>query len=562
MLVRTPATYLYLALLGLVCSAGCVSTSSHGLPSTMAQSHRVEVSTSSEIEEAHALYMSGVISELRGETEEARQYFARALKLDPSNRELVLDLSQQLIQEKKFEEAAEMLSRSASISGASGTLYSRLGAVYLLLGRDADAELACQRAIQLPPQEIEPYRTLYQLRARKGRPLEALEVLKLASSATGFPQQDTIELAELYVALNRQAPSQSVVISSNGIAVLDRLASAKPGDVHFRMRMGDDYVELGALDKGREVLATLISTMADNTALRLQIRERLVRIYLHQNNQDAAAAQLKAVVEEEPSSFPSYYLLGKIADDQHRLQDALGYYKTAVALGGASNPEYYYDLARVQIDAGLPDDALETIRVVTSRFQAGFAAEILSAIAYERKLDYASAVAHYTAAEVIAKATEPARLTSRFYFDEGAAYERAGNMEQAEASLLKSLHLDPENAETMNYLGYMWADKGVKLEQALDYVQKALKIEPKSAAYLDSLGWVFYKMNRLEEAMSRIQEAVALSEKPDPTLFEHLGDVFAKLNKPVKAREAWGKSLKLEPNKAVEQKLDELGSKP
>jgi tetratricopeptide (TPR) repeat protein len=47
---------------------------------------------------------------------------------------------------------------------------------------------------------------------------------------------------------------------------------------------------------------------------------------------------------------------------------------------------------------------------------------------------------------------------------------------------------------TLNYLGYMLADKGIKLPEALKLIRKAVELEPMNGAYLDSLGWVYFKL--------------------------------------------------------------------
>jgi tetratricopeptide (TPR) repeat protein len=107
----------------------------------------------------------------------------------------------------------------------------------------------------------------------------------------------------------------------------------------------------------------------------------------------------------------------------------------------------------------------------------------------------------------------------------------------------------------MNYLGYMWAEHGMKLEKARELIEKALKLEPKNAAYLDSLAWVLFKLNQPEKALDAALKAVELSEEPDATVQDHLGDIYAALNKPDKAKEAWRKSVSLEDNEQVRKKL-------
>ena len=60
-------------------------------------------------------------------------------------------------------------------------------------------------------------------------------------------------------------------------------------------------------------------------------------------------------------------------------------------------------------------------------------------------------------------------------------------------------------------------------------IRKALHDDPENAAYLDSMGWVLFKRGKLKEALDNLQKAVEKLERPDPTILEHLGDVYLKL---------------------------------
>ena len=186
---------------------------------------------------------------------------------------------------------------------------------------------------------------------------------------------------------------------------------------------------------------------------------------------------------------------------------------------------------------------------------------MISGMAFSAQKAYPEAIQHFISAEVIAKATDPSRLNESFYFQIGAAYERKGDYDQAEKYFRKCLQLAPDSSETMNYLGYMWAEHGMKLDEARDLIEKAVKAEPKNAAYLDSLGWVLYKLNHPKAGLDYIRKAIELSGEPDPTVFEHLGDIYSALNEADKAREAWRKSLSLEANDEVRKKLDAAVSK-
>src|SRR5437870_9666163 len=86
-------------------------------------------------------------------------------------------------------------------------------------------------------------------------------------------------------------------------------------------------------------------------------------------------------------------------------------------------------------------------------------------------------------------------------------YERQKKYDQAEEMFRKVLSTDPDNATALNYLGYMLADRGVKLEEALNYIKKAVNLDPANGAYLDSLGWAYFRLGKYELAEDNLLKA-------------------------------------------------------
>src|SRR4051812_14585524 len=94
----------------------------------------------------------------------------------------------------------------------------------------------------------------------------------------------------------------------------------------------------------------------------------------------------------------------------------------------------------------------------------------------------------------------------------------------------------------MNDLGYLWADENKNLARSLVMIQTAVAAEPKNLAYRDSLGWVLFRLGRNEEAVKELLSAIP-DKDPDGTVLEHLGDVYAKLNKKSDALAAWRRAI-------------------
>ncbi len=108
------------------------------------------------------------------------------------------------------------------------------------------------------------------------------------------------------------------------------------------------------------------------------------------------------------------------------------------------------------------------------------------------------------------------------------------------------LRLDPNNADALNYLGYSYADRGIRLEEALNLIQKAMTLKPNMGYITDSLGWVYFKLGDYEKARVELEKANQLTPD-DPIITEHLADSYYQLRRIEKAIELYQKALKLEP---------------
>ena len=120
----------------------------------------------------------------------------------------------------------------------------------------------------------------------------------------------------------------------------------------------------------------------------------------------------------------------------------------------------------------------------------------------------------------------------------------------------------PDFPEALNYLGYMWAERGENLERARDLIRRAVELEPDSPAFLDSEAWVLHQLGRSAEALPPMRRAIELNPEPDATLYDHLGDILYHLGQVAEAREAWARSYAIEARPAVREKRDGAPAPP
>ena len=120
----------------------------------------------------------------------------------------------------------------------------------------------------------------------------------------------------------------------------------------------------------------------------------------------------------------------------------------------------------------------------------------------------------------------------------GELAARQKHLEPAERYFRQVLDLDSSNATALNYMGYMLADRGIRLQEALKLIRKAVEQEPMNGAYLDSLGWAYFKLGEYELAEENLRKAVERTQS-DPTVHMHLGDLYEKTGRIRLAAAQW-----------------------
>ena len=156
--------------------------------------------------------------------------------------------------------------------------------------------------------------------------------------------------------------------------------------------------------------------------------------------------------------------------------------------------------------------------------------------------DFHRRALEYPAAEATlreARALDPRNL--RVLFQLGAVLERQKRHDDAEAAFREALAVEPRSAPILNYLGYMNADRNVRVAEAAELIERALAIDPDNGAYMDSLGWALFRLDRVTEAEKYLRRAVA--REPNAVVFDHLGDVLRKRGLVAEAVENWRRAL-------------------
>lgn len=136
--------------------------------------------------------------------------------------------------------------------------------------------------------------------------------------------------------------------------------------------------------------------------------------------------------------------------------------------------------------------------------------------------------------------------------------EQDGDLEGAVTTARGALSNAPDSPTVLNFLGYLLADHDRDLHEAASLIDRAVTQEPDNGAFVDSKGWVLYRLGKLPEARLELERAARLTHG-DPTVLEHLGDVYRALRLLDLARAQYRRSLSGDAtNQRVRNKLEAI----
>lgn len=478
-----------------------------------------------------------------------------------------------------------------------------LGKLYQVSNHSPEAEKAYQAALAADPDNDDALMALASLYKDLGDTNRAADTLKKLAAKS--PDERTLaELATRYEEMNKPKEAADVLRKLHDLApdnpkisaalardlmysdqldealkLFEEVAKADPKDWQTQLYMAEIYGEKREMAKAREALNKAKQLNGEN----LEIRYREVKLLEAENKTTEALAALKSILDdtqrrtysEAEARIRSRFLdeYGIVARGADQYDHAVDAFRQLAALGGdyavrgtiqvidTYRQKKDYATALKEADAAMqkyPDDRgikaeHATILADEGKVDQGVA-ELRALPKGERDRETQLAIAQlFEKAKRwndMGKALDEAERLSKsdddretIYFMRGAMYERQKKFDLSEAEFRKVLKLNPENAGALNYLGYMLADRNVRLDEAFDLIKKAVDLDPNNGAYLDSLGWVYFRQGKLSDAEGALMRAIDRIGT-DPTVHDHLGDVYFKQGKTREAVNQWQASLR------------------
>jgi tetratricopeptide (TPR) repeat protein len=491
----------------------------------------------------------GRLYRLNNDLQKAESEFKTAVKLDPNSEDAVTTLALLYTEEGDSARAAQVLS-SVPDASRSAKLYSVLGYTYEQQKQYKQAIDAYRKAIELDRDNLDAIRGLAQNLQNDGQTDAALEQYKIIAEANPEDAQTYLHMAEIYrktgkfdLALDNLKKAQSMVQDS--MEVPYNIAAV--------------YQAEGRYDEAAVVLQELLkktekpdsSYSSGEKSNRAVFLERLGAIYRDNNNPQLAIETFRKMLTlGDDNAERGYQEIIDTYRQNKQWQQATDVAKEATQkLPNDRGLKMVY--ASQLADMGKPDEGLQEVKSMLKGTPDDREVYITLAQMYGRVKRWSDAE---DALDHAAKLSTKDEDKEYVEFLRGSTYERQKKYEQAEETFRKVLATDPQNAAVLNYLGYMLADRNQKLDEALVMIKKAVELEPANSAYLDSLGWAYFKLGKFDQAEDNLLKA-SQHMGTDPTVQDHLGDLYQKTGRLKLAAAHWERALD-EWNKTVQPEVD------
>jgi tetratricopeptide (TPR) repeat protein len=498
----------------------------------------------------------------------AIEAYRAALRIDPGDEEACRSLAELYYHTGRLEESGALLRDFQRGRPLDAALLLLLGKVDVRTGRFREAEEILGGIVARAPGNLEAADALAALYEHQQKYDEAIALYEglLRGGAGSAYLRDRIGSLHLEAGRYREA-----------IRELEEGQRLDPADSRGLLVLGRAYEGAGESEAAEARYDQLIRREPGHLEARLH-RGRLLQKEGRFEEAEAGFREILdlasgrgALTEREAAVLAlAHSQIGLIAMAGRDYAAAAGAFGRALDASGDPGPELFLLLGRATLEEGRADEA-QRIAAEASRRHPGdldlriFQGEVLIARGDPpgaRRLFDALLETEKRSPDAYGRVAEALLRQKRFEeaegllregmrrhpsedalcFARGAALERLGRIGEAERLLSRAIRLNPKNAMALNYLGYMLADRGLKLREALGYVERALKIDPRNGAYLDSVGWAQFKLGLYGPAERSLREAVR-HEPSDPTIREHLGDLLLATGRGEEALREWEAAL-------------------
>ncbi len=510
---------------------------------------------------AYALHMAGVIHERRGELPQSLAAWTAVNKIDPEAIAPRLCLIRTYLRQGEYEQALILCRQALEHAPERADLWIVYGELSHRSGRIEAAIRAFERAIELRPDDLAGYGALVELQESTNDLVAAIDIyerlIERSPDSAALYYQLGINLARIKDMDYARETFEKVLALEPRITrarFLLALALFEQGEVarsaeEFRLYLLERPGDAAALEYRAGALAR-----DGRLEVARQVYERLIAESGATSRQYVQLAWIMRQLEQEERA-QQYALEGGaylFAD----IIFTLGFLRCTPEEQRFDNSwDDRYSLDEVELESDLllsaivgffdTESAGKELLAMLDALEAAVGFSISPAFLRARLLLHLER--YEEALALLDRIRATGMVSKQLYYYSAVAHEKLAHDDQVERHLRAFLEIDPDDPDALNFLGYFFAERNMKLDEAEGLLERALKLSPDNPYYLDSLGWVYYQQGRADEAAEIIRRAIYGMDTDDAMLRDHLGDVYLLKGDVDRALAEWRRALRLDP---------------
>ncbi len=460
--------------------------------------------------DGYRAYLKGLLAQKEGKIDVAISEYERTVAYDKNATTVYRDLALAYLQKTDTKKGLENIKKLQELEDDNVDTQMFVGSLYLSLN-DADSARKCwERVLEIDPKN------------------EIATVYLAAYYSSDNKLEESVKYWTKYL---EQQPESSEGYFQLGLAqermgLLDKALDSYKQVTKLKPEAQEAYLARARIYENKKEFKLAIEEYREYAKLftgNPAILIYLGKCYYEERNYKDAEEILLRAKEYVPNNVSLNYLLGMVYEKQLKFDEAIETFESIVkqepTATNYARLGYYYSLKR-------------DYKTAEKRFNKAIEKEPLnSEILYLAALNYIDYEKYDNAKKYLEKAIylKPDYNDAKFFL--AIVYDKTNHFEKAEPLIKEILESEPNNTRALNYLGYSYVDKNIKLDEAEQLLEKLMKLQSEEPAYIDSVAWFYYKKQNYELAEKYILKAIKSQNKIfDKDLYEHLGDISVEIN--------------------------------
>ena len=317
--------------------------------------------------------------------------------------------------------------------------------------------------------------------------------------------------------------------------LLEKILQKTPDNERIRKMLAQILIKTEAFDDAEQLYQDVLERKPDDGESKFAI----ALIYLQQKKYDEALVYLKELINQPAWDTQASFYIGRIEYKKEHYETALVWFDKV------THGPFEYDASMAAVSVLLTQnkfsDAEQRLRVLTVKFpKQQLDILLLRAEVYNEQKDYQKAF------DLLTDALKSNPEHRDLLYSRALIAEKLDKLSVLEDDLKKILQKHPDDASTLNALGYTLVDRTERYQEAEAYLEQAIKLKPEEAVIIDSIGWLRYKQGNTSEALKHLR--IAYEKQPEGEVAAHLAEVLWVMGKRDEAEQVFDEAIKKSPD--------------